>query len=100
MNLEASTFRKGLPESRARRRAISVFPTPVGPIMRMFFGVTSAATSGGQALPADAVAQRDRHRALGRGLAHHVAVELGHDLARREGVAAGGRGRLGQVDGH
>src|SRR6185503_14111146 len=32
----------------AKRRAISVFPTPVGPIIRMFLGVTSAATSGGR----------------------------------------------------
>src|SRR5271155_4082248 len=28
--------------SRARRRAISVLPTPVGPIIRMFLGVISA----------------------------------------------------------
>jgi len=27
--------------SVARRRAISVLPTPVGPIIRMFFGITS-----------------------------------------------------------
>jgi hypothetical protein len=33
--------------SRASRRAISVLPTPVGPIIRMFFGVTSSAMSGG-----------------------------------------------------
>jgi hypothetical protein len=45
--LEASTFRNGLPLSRASRRAISVFPTPVGPIIRMFLGVTSCASSGG-----------------------------------------------------
>src|SRR5689334_18200643 len=32
--------------SRASRRAISVLPTPVGPIIRMFFGVTSSAMSG------------------------------------------------------
>src|SRR3954452_3357599 len=32
---------KGASASRARRRAISVLPTPVGPIMRMFFGVIS-----------------------------------------------------------
>src|SRR3989304_2392050 len=37
---------KGLPDSIARRRAISVLPTPVGPIMRMFLGVISAATGG------------------------------------------------------
>src|ERR1700693_1590296 len=29
---------KGASASRARRRAISVFPTPVGPIMRMLLG--------------------------------------------------------------
>ena len=37
---------KGDWASRARRRAISVFPTPVGPIIRMFFGATSSASSG------------------------------------------------------
>ena len=42
-----------------------------------------------QALAADAVAQGDGHRALGRGLADDVAVELGHDLARREPVEGG-----------
>src|SRR3974390_1365042 len=31
----------GASARRARRRAISVFPTPVGPIIRMFFGVIS-----------------------------------------------------------
>src|ERR1043166_7291509 len=31
---------------RASRRAISVFPTPVEPIMMMFLGMTSAARSG------------------------------------------------------
>src|SRR5215471_830648 len=38
---------KGHPASRARRRAISVFPTPVGPIIKIFFGRTSSAISGG-----------------------------------------------------
>src|SRR5690349_18853807 len=33
---------KGASARRARRRAISVLPTPVGPIMRMFLGVISA----------------------------------------------------------
>src|SRR6059058_3635570 len=32
---------KGASASLARRRAISVLPTPVGPIIRMFFGVIS-----------------------------------------------------------
>src|SRR3981189_2597742 len=31
----------GASASRARRRAISVLPTPVGPIIRMFLGVIS-----------------------------------------------------------
>ena len=47
VNLEASTFRNGEFASFASRRAISVFPTPVGPIMMMFFGITSSAISGG-----------------------------------------------------
>src|SRR3972149_3160000 len=47
VNLEASTLMNGEPESRAKRRAISVFPTPVGPIMMMFLGATSSAISGG-----------------------------------------------------
>src|SRR3954447_9113564 len=33
---------KGAPASFASRRAISVLPTPVGPIIRMFFGSTSS----------------------------------------------------------
>ncbi len=41
MNFVASTLMKGDEVSLARRRAISVLPTPVGPIMRMFLGRTS-----------------------------------------------------------
>ncbi len=44
----------------------------------------------------DPAAHRDRDRALGRRLAHHPAVELRHDLARREGrqvPALGGEAR-------
>src|SRR4029077_12387923 len=41
MNLVASTLTNGALASFARRRAISVLPTPVGPIMRMFLGVIS-----------------------------------------------------------
>ena len=46
MNFDASIFKKGECASFARRLAISVFPTPVGPIMRMFLGATSSASSG------------------------------------------------------
>src|SRR3984893_4026863 len=42
VNLVASTLRNGAPASLASRREISVLPTPVGPIMRMFFGSTSS----------------------------------------------------------
>src|ERR1044072_3346781 len=42
VNLVASTLTKGAPARRARRREISVLPTPVGPIIRMFFGITSS----------------------------------------------------------
>ena len=48
VNLVASTLRKGEWVSRARRRAISVLPTPVGPIMRMFLGRTSWRISSGR----------------------------------------------------
>src|SRR3990170_2761297 len=45
VNLEASTFIKGACESLANRRDISVLPTPVGPIIMMFFGMTSSRRS-------------------------------------------------------
>jgi len=45
VNLVASTFMKGALASLASRRAISVLPTPVGPIIRMFFGVISGRRS-------------------------------------------------------
>jgi len=59
---------------RARRRAISVLPTPVGPIIRMFFGVISwlLANQG----PPPAVAQGDRHGLLGFRLTDDVFIEL------------------------
>src|SRR4029079_16596387 len=41
-----STLRNGAPTSCASRRAISVLPTPVGPIMMMFLGVMSLRSSG------------------------------------------------------
>src|SRR5436309_1574145 len=46
VNLLASTFMNGELASLARRRASSVLPTPVAPIMRIFFGMTSSAISG------------------------------------------------------
>ena len=47
MYFVASTLMNGAPVSPASRRAISVFPTPVGPIMRMFFGDTSCRIDSG-----------------------------------------------------
>ena len=49
MYLVASTFKNGAPTNSANRRAISVLPTPVGPIMMIFFGVTSLRNSAGAA---------------------------------------------------
>jgi len=46
----------GAPLSRASRRATSVFPTPVGPIMMMLYGVISSRMSSG------ACARRQRFR--------------------------------------
>src|SRR5689334_426942 len=46
VNFVASTLTNGASARRARRRAISVLPTPVGPIIRMFFGRISRAISG------------------------------------------------------
>src|SRR6056297_352141 len=50
VNLVASTLMKGARASLARRREISVLPTPVGPIIRMFFGYTSSRRSSGSCL--------------------------------------------------
>ena len=47
VNLVASTLRNGAWASFASRRAISVLPTPVGPIIRMFLGATSARIASG-----------------------------------------------------
>jgi hypothetical protein len=47
VNFVASTLMNGALASLANRRAISVLPTPVGPIMRMFFGVISLRNASG-----------------------------------------------------
>jgi hypothetical protein len=47
VTFDASTLMNGAPASRARRRATSVFPTPVGPIMMMLYGVISSRMSSG-----------------------------------------------------
>ena len=71
---------KGAWASRASRRAISVLPTPVGPIIRMFFGVISWRKRLAHLLPAPAVAQRDGDRLLGFLLADDVLVEFVDDF--------------------
>ena len=74
----------GAPVSLASRRAISVLPTPVGPIIRMFLGATSPRMSLAELLPPPAVADGDGHGPLGVVLADDVPVQLGHDLPRRQ----------------
>ena len=71
----------GARASRARRRAISVLPTPVGPIIRMFFGVISARSALVDLHAAPAIAQRDRDGALGRALPDDVLVEFLDDFS-------------------
>ena len=62
------------------RREISVLPTPVGPIIGMFFGSTSRAVVS-SCWRRQRLRKGDGDRALGVGLADDVAVELGDDLA-------------------
>src|SRR5579883_27335 len=92
---------KGACASLARRRAISVLPTPVGPIIRMFFGSTSSRMA---ASSSPTVAERHRDSALGVLLADNEAIELRDDLAGTEighaqafSEAAEGVGRLSRV---
>jgi hypothetical protein len=86
VNFDASTLRNGDDERRASRRAISVFPTPVVPIMMMFFGMTSAARSGGSFCRRTRFRSAIATRAFRRDLAHDVFVELGDDLPRGQVV--------------
>ena len=67
---------KGARASFARRRAISVLPTPVGPIIRMFFGVISLLQIFGDLQAPPAVAQGNGHSSLGFVLADDVFVQF------------------------
>ena len=67
--------------SLARRREISVLPTPVGPIIRMFFGVISLRKRLINLHAAPAVAQRDRDSAFGLILANNVLVQFLDDFS-------------------
>jgi len=86
---EASTLMKGQPARRAKRRAISVFPTPVGPIIRMFFGQNVFGDFRRKLLAADSIAQSDSDGALRGGLPDDILVELGDDFARRHIIESG-----------
>ena len=77
---------KGELASFASRRAISVLPTPVGPIMMMFLGMILFRQLGRELLAAHAVSQGDGDGALGGVLADDVLVELADDLFRRQVV--------------
>ena len=74
----------GAPVSWASRRVISVLPTPVGPIMMMFLGVTSLRKFVGKLLPPPAIAKRDRHGPLGVSLTDDVLIQPGDDFAGSE----------------
>ena len=75
--------------SFASRREISVLPTPVGPIIRMFFGSTSSRISSSSCWRRQRLRKRDGDGALGIVLADDEAVEFGDDFARREGGHGG-----------
>ena len=88
--------------SLARRRAISVLPTPVGPIMMMFLGMMSSAMSGGSFWRRWRLRRAMATARLAGALTDDVLVELGDDLARsqlieREVLFFGG---CGKVNGH
>ena len=75
VNFEASTLTKG------RRPAwpggaISVLPTPVGPMSMMFLGAISSRMGGGTCCRRQRLRRGHRHRPLGRPLADDVAVQL------------------------
>ena len=84
VNFDASTLTNGAPASFANRRAISVLPTPVGPIRMMLLGEISSRIASG--------ARWRRHRLrsaiatdfLRFALSDDVAIELRHDLAWRQ----------------
>jgi hypothetical protein len=84
VNFEASTLMNGAPASLASRRAISVFPTPVGPMRMMLLGEISSRIASG--------ARWRRHRFLSAmataffasPLPDDVTIELGRDLSRSD----------------
>jgi hypothetical protein len=84
VNFVASILRKGACAKLASLRAISVLPTPVGPIIIMFLGVTSSCNSGAKLLAAPSVAQSDRNGALRFALTDYVFVQLRHYLTRSQ----------------
>ena len=100
MNFDASTLRNGDCASRASRRAISVLPTPVGPIIRMFLGAISSASSGGSFCRRMRLRSAIATARLAACLPDDVLVELGDDLARRQRVDGRSRCDSGQMDGH
>ena len=77
---------KGAWASLARRRAISVLPTPVGPIMMMFLGAISSRSSSGTCWRRQRLRSAMATARLASRLPDDVAVELRDDLAGREGA--------------
>ena len=66
------------------------FPDARGPDHDDVLRRDLVAELGRNVLPPPPIAQRDRHGALGLLLADDVAIELGDDLGRRQGVGHGG----------
>ena len=99
VNFEASTLMNGDCASRASRRAISVLPTPVGPIIRMFFGAISSAISGGSFCRRVRLRSAIATARLACVWPDDVLVELGDDLLRRQRLG-GGRGALWKIYRH
>ena len=84
MNFEASTLTNGAPAS-LREPARDLRLADAGRADQDdVVGRDLVADRVGRALPAPAIAQRDRDGLLRVGLADDVAIELGDDLARRQ----------------
>ena len=72
----------GAPVSLASRRAISVLPTPVGPIIMMFLGATSWRMSLGSCCRRQRLRMATATARFAASWPDDVPVELGDDLPR------------------
>jgi len=79
----ASTLMNRRPVRFASLRAISVLPTPVGPIMIMFFGATSCPHGFREAAPPPAVADRTHAKSVRRALSVKPSATIGGAIRNR-----------------